>query len=604
MKLVRRRVASAASVVLLATLLPTTLGGQGAQATPTPDLFGDSKADPAAPARAERSSLRTFNSDALTDASQGDRVLLDLFADTSLAVLVTSTGSGKGYRSWVGRTDAGDGGTPGTFYATQVDDSYHLEIATTNASFTATQVDGSTYRVIENGPSPVPSASTDAVAQTDHRLGSRTIGGSAAGAQAGAADPSTSIDILVAYTSRAASEAGGETQIKAQIATGIAQANQAYVNSQITTRLNLVGTMLTSGPDSGTLATDIELGRVANPTDGAFDDIPPMRDALHADLVNVYFGGPSTTGTCGWGFYSTVPTPDPENGYSIQQAWCATGAGDMVFSHEVGHNLGADHDAGAGSARSDTAPYARGFVDYAVADPAKRITIMSYFTTCGCTQRQPYYSNPNVLFPADGRPMGSPLANNARVINEAAPIVANYRASAIYPGVPSITGTPAVGQTLSAAPGTWSGATAFTYQWLSDGVAIAGATASTLALTSAQANKTVTVTVTGTGTNYAPVSVTSPTGLKVARPGIAFKKPKLVGKPKAGHVLAVKVSTKVKNVSFKFVWYRGGKKIKGVRGPVYRLKATDRRSKFQVKVTAKKKGFAATTKRTKKVRIS
>lgn len=55
---------------------------------------------------------------------------------------------------------------------------------------------------------------------------------------------------------------------------------------------------------------------------------------------------------------------------------------------------------------------------------------------------------------------------------------------------PTISGTPRVGQTLTA---TASGATS--YQWLADGVAISGATASTFVLTNTQSNALITVSV-------------------------------------------------------------------------------------------------------------
>jgi hypothetical protein len=50
---------------------------------------------------------------------------------------------------------------------------------------------------------------------------------------------------------------------------------------------------------------------------------------------------------------------------------------------------------------------------------------------------------------------------------------------------PAITGTTTVGSTLTCSSGTWSGApTGYAYQWLRDGVAIAGAAASTYLLVS------------------------------------------------------------------------------------------------------------------------
>lgn len=63
---------------------------------------------------------------------------------------------------------------------------------------------------------------------------------------------------------------------------------------------------------------------------------------------------------------------------------------------------------------------------------------------------------------------------------------------------PAISGTPEVGQTLTASDGTWTGSPTFTYQWKRDGNAIGGATASTYALVAADVYAAITVTVTGT----------------------------------------------------------------------------------------------------------
>ncbi|MEO7269571.1 MAG: carboxypeptidase regulatory-like domain-containing protein, partial [Knoellia sp.] len=75
---------------------------------------------------------------------------------------------------------------------------------------------------------------------------------------------------------------------------------------------------------------------------------------------------------------------------------------------------------------------------------------------------------------------------------------------------PTITGTKAVGSTLTAVPGTWGPApVTLAYQWFRSGVAITGATASTLALTTLDRGRTMTVRVTGTKTGYTSVAKTS-----------------------------------------------------------------------------------------------
>lgn len=64
--------------------------------------------------------------------------------------------------------------------------------------------------------------------------------------------------------------------------------------------------------------------------------------------------------------------------------------------------------------------------------------------------------------------------------------------------LPVISGTLAIGQTLTTTDGTWSGSPSFTYQWKRDGVNIGGATANTYVLTTSDPGTTITVTVTGT----------------------------------------------------------------------------------------------------------
>ncbi|WP_406871616.1 hypothetical protein WHT83_14950 [Aminobacter sp. P9b] len=65
---------------------------------------------------------------------------------------------------------------------------------------------------------------------------------------------------------------------------------------------------------------------------------------------------------------------------------------------------------------------------------------------------------------------------------------------------PSITGTAQVGQTLTAANGTWTGreAPSLVRAWKANGVAIPGATAATYVPVVGDVGKTITVTVTAT----------------------------------------------------------------------------------------------------------
>ena len=79
----------------------------------------------------------------------------------------------------------------------------------------------------------------------------------------------------------------------------------------------------------------------------------------------------------------------------------------------------------------------------------------------------------------------------------------------IAAGTATIAGTAKVGSKLSAGHGTWTAGTTFTYQWLANCAAIAGATGSTFMPAAAQRGKALTVQVTGHLAGYATVTRTS-----------------------------------------------------------------------------------------------
>jgi hypothetical protein len=103
--------------------------------------------------------------------------------------------------------------------------------------------------------------------------------------------------------------------------------------------------------------------------------------------------------------------------------------------------------------------------------------------------------------------------------------------------VPTISGTVALGDALTAAPGTWNGSPAtYAYQWLRTGVAISGATASTYTLTSADAGTTVTVQV--TATNFAGTSAPADSaGTALVAAPIPNGAPGISGTPQVGDTL-------------------------------------------------------------------
>ncbi len=77
---------------------------------------------------------------------------------------------------------------------------------------------------------------------------------------------------------------------------------------------------------------------------------------------------------------------------------------------------------------------------------------------------------------------------------------------------PTISGNPISGATLTAVPGTWQSGVALSYQWLSNGSPIGGATSSTLSVLASYVGSSIEVKVTGSLAGYANVTKTSAAG--------------------------------------------------------------------------------------------
>lgn len=92
------------------------------------------------------------------------------------------------------------------------------------------------------------------------------------------------IDLLVVYTPALEALYGSEGD-DALIILAVAEANQAYINSKMATRLNLVGVYQTNYIESGDMLTDLTRLRTTN--DGFMDEIHGVRNFYGADLVSL-----------------------------------------------------------------------------------------------------------------------------------------------------------------------------------------------------------------------------------------------------------------------------------------------------------------------------
>jgi hypothetical protein len=163
--------------------------------------------------------------------------------------------------------------------------------------------------------------------------------------------------------------------------------------------------------------------------------------------------------------------------------------------------------------------------------------------------------------------------------------------------VPTMTGTAAVGATLTAKTGTWTPGPSFSYQWKRNGASITGATKSAYTLTANDAGTSVAVVVTG----YAPgISVTSiaSAAVKVALPSFTTAPtPVIAGSTVRGALLTAKTGAWAPApASFAYQWLRNGVPITGATAKTYTSSAADVTKTIAVKVTAAKPGITSLAK--------
>lgn len=260
-------------------------------------------------------------------------------------------------------------------------------------------------------------------------------------------DDQPSIDLLVVYTPRARRSAGGSKRMQDLIYLAVAETNQSYENSQLDQRLNLVHF---EEVDYDEETFPQALSHLTHPTDGVMDNVHTLRDDYAADEVVLLI---EDFTACGLAWLMMEVSQDfEEYAFAVVNQSCATG--NYSFGHEMGHNMGAQHDWYQylkSYGLTPAYPYSFGYVNAS----AGWRTIMAYDTECAdrdldCS-RLPYWSNPDLAL--DGEPMGVPAgtsttcvvgeydpncdADNHKTLNATASIVASFRGSTQHPSAPT-----------------------------------------------------------------------------------------------------------------------------------------------------------------------
>ncbi len=171
---------------------------------------------------------------------------------------------------------------------------------------------------------------------------------------------------------------------------------------------------------------------------------------------------------------------------------------------------------------------------------------------------------------------------------------------------PKVTGTVAVGNKLTAVPGTWApGKVTLAYQWSRDGKDLDGATASTYVVQPADVDATLAVSVTGSRLGYNPVTKTSAKTDPVAMGTLTAKTPKISGTAKVGKTLTAVTGTWAPSgVTFTYQWYRGSARIDGATKATYKLTSASKGKSVSVRVTGTLEGYRDLAKKSASVKVS
>ncbi len=284
-------------------------------------------------------------------------------------------------------------------------------------------------------------------------VNARKLSAAAAVEGGGKASAANTVDVVLGYTNGLVSKYGSAANATTRLSNLMAITNQAYANSLITPRVRLVRTVQVNYTDSNTneLALEALTGYDCTATSCTPQTVPaelvPLRtarDEYGADLVSLVrpFQAPQHQG-CGiaWllgGGGFAIDNTDAPFGYSIVSDGNDQDEGDgrnyfcreETLAHELGHNMGQQHNTEDSGGDSGTHPYSYG---YREALTTGFYTVMAYRLANSSQTSINYFANPSVNAPgtSPARPTGTATADNARSLNISMPLVAQFRNSVV-----------------------------------------------------------------------------------------------------------------------------------------------------------------------------
>lgn len=170
-------------------------------------------------------------------------------------------------------------------------------------------------------------------------------------------------------------------------------------------------------------------------------------------------------------------------------------------------------------------------------------------------------------------------------------------ANTITGATPTVTGTPLVGQVLTANAGVWQpNGVKLAFTWLRNGVIIGGATSTAYRLTPADAGRRISVSITGTYTGRLPRTASSLPTAPVSAGTIKSVDPTISGDPIVGtKLVAVPGTWSPANLTLTYQWFAGGKLISGADEQTWKVGSSRVGKTITVKVTGSGPGLTPVT---------
>ena len=163
----------------------------------------------------------------------------------------------------------------------------------------------------------------------------------------------TILDVMMFYTPRAKTTAGGKTAIESSIINALAQANATNNASSVKATFRLVYMAETNYIEDGSTG-DLAKFRVMN--DGYMDEVHTLRITYGGDLMHL-ITQPTKATYCGVAYLMTSLNHGFKlYAFGVTLRQCLGG---NVVAHEMGHNVGLHHDKN--NAGRAIYPYAYGF---------------------------------------------------------------------------------------------------------------------------------------------------------------------------------------------------------------------------------------------------